>query len=420
MSKSTSIISLFLIFLGITLPAAEPNWPQWRGPNRDGISTESGLLKSWPEGGPKLEWSNKGLGSGFASVAIHEGQIFTMGNRKDGQFLIALSLADGSEQWATKVSGAENNGSRSTPTVDGNLVFTLSSSGDLICCETKSGKEVWKKNFARDFGGKMMSGWGYCESPLVDGEHLICTPGSNSAAMAALNKLTGDVVWKCETPNLGRSGKDGAGYSSIVISEACGIRQYVQLLGRGVIGVSAADGKFLWNYNRIANGTANIPTPIIRDEFVFCSTGYQTGAALLKLVKDGSGVKAEEVYFHNGNTLQNHHGGMLLVGDYLYGGHGHNNGLPVCVKFSTGEIMWGPERGPGTGSAAVVYADGRLYFRYQNGVMALIEASPKGLNLLGTFNIPEARQPSWQHPVVAGGKLYLREQDHLHCYRLTQ
>jgi hypothetical protein len=214
----------------------------------------------------------------------------------------------------------------------------------------------------------------------------------------------------------GRRGLDGAGYSSIVVSEACGVRQYIQLTGRGVIAVAAADGKPLWAYNRVANGTANIPTPIVRDDLVFCSSGYGTGAALLKVVKQGETLKAEEVYFLPASKMENHHGGMVLLGEHIYCGHGHNNGLPLCIELATGKAAWGPQRGAGSGSAAVLYADGHLYYRYENGIMALVEASPRGYKLKGSFKLVSVLGNSWPHPVIVGGKLYLRDQDVLMCY----
>jgi outer membrane protein assembly factor BamB len=293
------------------------------------------------------------------------------------------------------------------------MVYAITPAGDLVCLDAKNGKPVWTKNFATDFKGKMMSGWGYCESPLIDGQNLICSPGADAAAVVALNKKTGKPVWSCAVPNCG-----GAAYSSVVISQGGGVKQYVQLLGRGIVGAAAKDGKLLWSYNRVANGTANIPTPLVQDDYIFCSTGYNTGAALLKLEKKGSSINAREVYFLPASTLQNHHGGMVLIDDHVYCGHGHNNGFPVCVELKTGKVAWNKGRGPGSGSAAVVAADGHLYFRYENGVMALIEATPDGYNEKGTFKIPDCRDPSWPHPVVVDGKLYLREQDALLCYSL--
>jgi len=426
MSRRSLLPVLFFSLAAITATAFAPqnqtasvDWPQWRGPNRDAVSPDTGLLKEWGPNGPPLAWKASGLGGGFSSVAIHDGRIFTMGKRKGSVQLIALALADGKELWATTVAEGGDN-PNATPTVDGNLVFAISKQGDLLCADAATGKELWRKNFPKDFGGKMMSGWGYSESPLVDGDKLVCTPGAKDAAIVALNKRTGETIWKATLPEIGNRGKDGAGYSSIVVSEAGGIRQYVQLMGRGVIGVAADDGRFLWGYNRVANGTANIPTPIVEGDFVFCSTGYGTGSALLKLSRDGAGVKAEEVYFLDGKTLQNHHGGLVLVGDYIYGGHQHNQGFPVCVELKSGEIVWAPGRGPGNGSAAVVYADGHLYFRYQNGLIALIEATPEGYREKGTFEIPVGGSPSWAHPVVVGGKLYLREQGDLLVYNVRK
>ncbi len=398
------------------------DWPQWRGPLRDGVSTETGLLKAWGEKGPPLAWRAAGLGQGYSSVSIADGRIFTLGKRGKDEFIIALDANhEGQELWAARLGDAWRDGPRGTPTVDQGLVFAVGPHGDLVCVEAATGKEVWRKSYQKSFGGKMMSGWGYCESPLVDGDRLICTPGAKDAGIVALNKNTGELIWKCEIPKLGDQGRDGAGYSSIVITEAAGVRQYVQLLGRGCVGIAAADGKFLWGYNKIANGTANIPTPIVRGDFVFCTSGYgEGGAALLKLSREGDGIAAHEVYYYPAKKLQNHHGGLVLVGDYIYGGRGHNNGFPVCIEMQTGKIAWSKDRGPGTGSAAVVSADGELYFRYENGLMALIEATPQGYKEHGTFMIPDVHNPSWAHPVVAGGKLYLREQDNLFVYQIAE
>jgi outer membrane protein assembly factor BamB len=399
--------------------AAQGDWPQWRGPNRDGVSTERGLLDQWPENGPPLLWQAKGLGGGYSSVVVADGRIFTMGKRDGKESLIALSTSDGNVLWATPLGGGSD--PNCTPTVEGDRVYAVALQGDLVCAEAASGRIVWQKNYGRDFGGKMMSGWGYSESPLVDGDKLVCTPGANDAIMAALDKHSGNVIWKTAVQgNIGDRGNDGAGYSSIVVSNGAGVRQYVQLVGRGMIGVSAADGKLLWTYNRVANGTANIPTPIVKGDYVFCSSGYGTGAALLKLVKDGGGVKAEEQYFLDAGKMQNHHGGMVLLGNHVYCGHGHNEGYPLCLEMLTGKIAWQPGRGPGSSSAAITCADGHLYFRYQNGVMALIEAKPDKYVLKSSFQLPVVNGHSWPHPVVAGGRLYLRDQDALLCYDIKR
>jgi outer membrane protein assembly factor BamB len=390
------------------------DWPQWRGPHRDAVSNDKGLLKEWPQKGPPLAWKIKGLGEGYSSVAVAGDKIFTIGRRGGGTQLIALSRKDGKELWAVKFG--QGGSAQSTPTVDGKRVYALNTSGDLVCVDIAQGEALWNKNLSKDFGGRMMSGWGYSESPLIDGDKLVCTPGGETATLVALDKKTGEVIWKGVVPE-----GDGAGYASIVVAEVGGVRQYLQLLGGGIVSLAAKDGKFLWRYNRIANGTANIPTPIVKGNFVFCSTGYGAGSALLKLVPAGKGTKVEEVYFLPGNKLQNHHGGLVLVGDHVYGGHGHNQGFPICVELKTGKVVWNQDRGPGSGSAAVVYADGNMYFRYDNGQMALIQASPAGYKVKGAFPIPhKGGHPSWSHPVVAGGKLYLREQDWLLCYNLKK
>lgn len=398
------------------IEASRGEWSRWRGPNNDGISQEKGLLTEWPEDGPPLAWQAKGFGKGMSSLAVKGGRIYTLGQIKGQTHIVAADAKDGSILWTKEIGGGSN--PNCTPTVDGDLVFGLTHSGDLACLKADSGELVWAKNFKTDFGGKMMSGWGYSESPLVDGDRVIVTPGGKSAILVALDRKTGEKVWESAAPEkLGRKGNDGAGYASVVISHAAGVKQYVTLAGRGIVSVDAVTGKFLWSYNDVANGTANIPTPIISGDYVFCSSGYgDGGSALLKIVKDGSELKAEEQYYFRSNEMQNHHGGMILVGDHIYMGHGHNKGFPLCVDFKTGKDAWREGRGPGSGSAAIAYADGHLYFRYQDAVMALIEATPTGYKLKGQFKIATKNGESWPHPVIAGGKLYLRDQDVLNCY----
>ncbi len=407
-----------------TLPLRDGDWPQWQGPNRDSKSTETGLLDKWPEDGPPLLWTAKGLGSGFSSVTIQDGRIFTTGDREKEQYVICLKADGGDELWSTPIGPAwshdlnGNPGARNTPSPDGKYVYALGTEGDLVCLESATGDVKWKLNYQKDFDG-VEPVWGFGESPLVDGDRLICTPNGKDAMIVALNKLTGDPIWKCAVPEFGKKGKDKAGgYSSVVISEGAGVKQYVQLIGRGLVGIAADDGRFLWGYDKMANSVANISTPLVKDEYVFASTAYGGGSALVKLSKEGDGVKAEEVYFLEPKDYSNHHGGTVLVGDYLYGGNGQNKGGPTCIEFLTGKVKWKESHGAGSGSAAVIFADGKLYFRYQDGTIALIEANPEEYKLISTFKIPDVKRPSWSHPVIAGGKLYLREQDHLLCYKL--
>ena len=421
LAAALSLVTLVAVDRAASAAAAD--WPQWRGPNRDGRSADSGLLAEWKDGGPPLAWRASGLGSGFSSLSLAGGRIYTMGDIGETQYVLALDADGGKLLWKTAVGPAwqdEYGGPRSTPTSDGDRLYALSTEGELVCLQASSGERVWSRSLPRDFGGGMMeiegTHWKFAESPLVDGNRVIVSPGTRAAALVALDKATGKEIWRAAIPDLGGKGADGAGYSSVVVSHGAGVKQYVQILGRGAVGVEAATGRFLWGYNKIANHVANIPTPLVDGDHVFVSTGYQTGAALLKLAKSGDGVAAQEIYFLPPEIFQNHHGNMVLHQGHVYAGTGHNKGFPISVQLADGKVVWGPVRNAGKGSAAVTFADGRLYMRYQDGLMVLAEATPEAYREKGSFPIPEVKHPSWSHPVVAGGKLYLREQDHLFCY----
>lgn len=400
---------------------ADADWPQFRGPHRDAICRETGLLKAWPEGGPKLLWQRDGMGRGYSSVAIAGGELFAMGDRPDGsersQYVLAFDLATRKELWAVRIGPPHDDGPRCTPTIDGECLYALGTDGDLVCLETATGKLRWRKHLVKDFDGKMMSGWKYSESPLVDGAKVVCTPGGIDATIVALDKLTGETVWKCAVPDIGSKGKDGAAYSSPVVAEIGGVRQYLQMIGRGAVGVDAATGRFLWGYNKIATTVANIPSPLARADYVFVTNGYNAGAALLKINRNGDSFNAEEVYTLSGRQFQNHHGGVVLVGDYLYAGSGQNAGEPVCLEFATGKIAW-RAKAPERGSAAVLYADGRVLFRYDRGLVTLVDASPEAYRVHGNLQPITAEGPAWSHPVIHDGKLYLRHDDLLLCYDL--
>jgi outer membrane protein assembly factor BamB len=415
-------------------PSQSADWPQWRGPNRDGKSPETGLLQEWPDGGPPLAWQAEGLGSGFSSVSVKDGRIYTMGDLEDGQYVFALQEAEGGLLWKTKVGPIHEDdygGSRCTPTTDGDRLFVTNTEGDVISLESATGKEVWRVSMVEQYESYLMKAmgsydWRYTESPLVDGNKVIITPGHIRAMMVALDKTTGEEIWKTAGGRIGPIGADGAAYSSVVVTEIAGTRQYVQLVGRGVMAVDAETGEMLWSYNRVANDIANIPTSLVTGNYVFSSSGYGTGAALLKISKNPNFDEnseeeqeewlAEEVYFLEGNTMQNHHGGLILHEGYVYTGTGHNKGFPLVVKMETGEVAWGPIRNEGKDSAAITYAEGRIYFRYQSGLMILVEANPKEYIEHGSFPIPGAKKPSWSHPVIANGMLLLKEQENLFAY----
>jgi outer membrane protein assembly factor BamB len=388
-------------------PARAADWPQFRGPNRDDISQETGLLKSWPKDGPPLVWQAKELGSGYSSLSVAGDRVYTLGNKDKVSKVIALDRDNGKPVWTAEV-GPSGGNLGCTPTVAGDRIFALGQEGDLVCLETKDGTRVWHRNLIKDFGGKY-GGWHYCESPLVDGDHVIVTPGGKDATMVALDKKTGETVWQCPLPLKHTE----AGYSSVVIATVGDVKHYVQLLNGGVVGVST-DGKPLWQYEKLGPNTANIPTPIILKDQVLAVAGYGKGGALLKLSADAKDVKAEEVYFKG--ELTNKHGGVLVVADHVYGDT-DDQGAPYCAEVKTGKVLWKrkAEDSKGRGSASVTYADGRLYFQYQNGVIALVEASPDGYKESSFFSV-KTDGNAWAHPVIAGGRLYLREGDALFCY----
>jgi outer membrane protein assembly factor BamB len=338
-----------------------------------------------------------------------------------------LKEAGGDLLWKTRVGAIHEDkrgGPRSTPTVDGDRIHVMTTEGSVVCLEAATGKEIWRRSLPEDFGGYMMKAmgsydWKFSESPLVDGDRVVVTPGHAEAFMVALNRKTGAEIWRTPGERLGPRGSDGAAYASAVISESAGTRQYVQLVGRGLIGVEAETGRLLWWYNRVASDIANIATPIVHGDHVLGSAGYGTGSGLVRIERGDEGFVANEVYFLEADTMQNHHGGIILHEGTLYTGTGHNKGFPVAVEFASGKVAWGPVRNEGSGSAAISYGDGRLYLRNEDGTMNLVEASPREYRERGTFVIPDVVKPSWAHPVIANGKLFLREQDVLHCYDIT-
>ena len=402
-----------LVILLPALSSAAPfDWPQWGGLNRDAISKETGLLKSWSTNGPPLVWKARGLGIGHSTPTIAAGRIFAMGNRDKTEYVVCLDDQTGKELWVTEVGPVrkETNddppGPRCSPTVDDKLVFALGRSGDLVCLESATGKEVWRKDMRKDFGGQV-GPFHYCESPLVDGEKLLCTPGGKNS-FVALDKKTGAVLWQTEV----RDGR--ATYASPIIVEFGGVRQYIHLLSCGLVGIAAADGKLLWRHNKPSSKN-NACTQIFRDGLVFATSGYDPPTALIQLHSPEKGTfRVEEIFATQ--KMATSYGGMVLFGDHLYGSIGE---MLACVELKTGEVIW-KERAPGKGSIAA--ADGRMYYRNdRTGAIVLVEPNPKEFVELGRLVPPErSKMPAWAHPVIANGRLYVRDHDLLLCYDLKQ
>jgi len=415
-----------LAFLVATTPlfhASAADWPTFRGPDRLAVSPDEGLMTTWPESGPELVWESAGAGRGYASVSIADGKLYTLGdgcsNAPDAdEYLTCYDQKSGQQLWATKTGPAWKDGpdswqsSRGTPTIAGGLVYVVTPLGNLICCDAATGENVWSRHLVDQLGGKKGDIWGYSESVLVDGDRVICTPGGESATLVALDKKTGETIWQTA-----RSGDRGAGHSSIAVSEIGGQKVYVQVTDSGPMGVAASDGKLLWTYE-IDKTTCVIPTPIIRDDLVFFSVGYKRGGALLRQVPGADGAVSVEPIYELITKLSNKHGGVVLVGDYVFG-DSEDAGTPFCAELMTGDTAW-KARGSGAGSAAIVAADGMLYIQYANGVMVLVKASPDGYEEVGKFQFPQSGdRPTWAHPVVLGGKLYIRSDDKLLCYDVS-
>jgi outer membrane protein assembly factor BamB len=409
-SHTTTVCTVGLC-LSASLAACALDWPQWRGPDRSDVSKESGLLKEWPEGGPKRLWTYQNAGNGYSGPAIVNGKLLTTGTRDGSEVLIALDANTGQELWTAKVGDILKNGwgdgPRGTPSVDGDRVYALGGQGTLICAQIGDGKVAWQITM-QELGGRI-PGWGYTESVLVDGNQVVCTPGGEKGALAALDKTTGKLLWQS------KEFTDLAQYSSIIAAEHNGARQYIQLTMQSLVGISAKDGKLLWK-SPWPGRTAVIPTPIFQDGCVYVTSGYGVGC---KLVKLGAGNAVSDVY--ENKVMKNHHGGVVLVDNHLYG---HADPGWVCQNFKTGEEVWNHR---GFGKGALGYADGRLYCLEENtGTVALVEASPKGWKEHGRLKLdPQSRIRSsqgriWTHPVISNGKLYLRDQDLIHCYDVKQ
>jgi outer membrane protein assembly factor BamB len=401
--KSALMLAVCVTMIAAT--AAAQDWPQWRGPARTGVSAETGLLKQWPSGGPTLSWSVSNLGKGYGSMAIRGDFIYVQGTQGGNSVVFCVKRATGATVWVRALGRTldqdKGGGPRGTPALDGDRVYALSENGDLASLRAADGSVVWARNILAEFGGKNPQ-WLVSESPLIDGDNLIVTPGGRGAGIVALNKITGKTVWASTELN------DPAAYSSCIVVDVSGVRTIIQLTSEAGVGVRASDGKLLWRYARVANDTANVTTPVFAGNTVFYTSAYNTGAALLRVKAEGGGVKAEEVYFTR--EMMNHHGGVVLINGYLYG---FSNAILTCMEMATGKVMW---RNRSVGKGTLTAADGLLFLMGEGNTVGLADASPTAYTEKGRFQIADQGWPSWAHPVVAGGKLYLRNQGVLAAY----
>jgi outer membrane protein assembly factor BamB len=416
MKKLPFVALCGLILTGFAVAA---DWPQWRGPDRTDVSKETGLLKSWPDGGPKLLWTFREAGEGYSAPVIVGDTLYCMGADDKNDDIYALDLKTQTKKWSTPVGPRLNldrgDGPRGAPFVEGDLVYGMGSQGNLICVKASSGDKVWLKELqGKEIGGAMPKPWGYSEAPLVDGDQIVCTPGGANGAMAAFNKHNGDVIWRS------KEWTDGAAYSSIMPGEFGGVRQYVQMTDKSIAGVAAKDGALLWRFARQAKIT--IPTPIVSGDYVFIASGYGVGDTLLKIAKDGDKFKADEIY--SDKDMINHHGGVVLVDGNLYG---YSDGKKwLCKEMISGKVRWPKGKDESKlGKGSLTCADGCFYcYSEDDGTVALVLVSPEGWKEKGRFNVPEKSKTHgmknggkfWTHPVVSNGKLYLRDKELLWCY----
>ena len=392
----------------LSLPAVVSNlalddWPQWRGPNRDGRSVEKGLLKDWPAAGPPLAWRASGAGEGYSSFAVAGGRLYTLGARAGTEYTFAFDVASGKKLWEVangkRFDNDRGSGPRATPTVDGDGIYSFGASGDLSALEAATGKVLWTVNVLSKFGGSNIQ-WGLSESPLVLADRILVNAGG---PIVALKKTDGSQIWK--------SNGEPAGYSSAVLHEAGGVRQAIYFTHTRVVGVDVNNGKRLWSYEQVANDIANIATPVVRENRVFVSSDYGTGAALLELTPSGGGMQAKEIYFTR--DMRNHHSSSVLVGDHLYG---FSAAILTAMNFNDGHVAW---RDRSVGKGSLVFADDRLYLYSERGTVGLAEANPTAYREHGRFQLKSGDLPTWSHPVVSGGKLFLRDQDNIYAYDVS-
>ncbi len=387
-----------------TACAAAPQageWPGWRGPNRDGKSPDTGLLKEWPAGGPPKLWQADDIGRGFSSVAVSGGLVYITGDVGNTLMLFAFDM-NGNRKWQNTVDAAwqkDHPGARSTPMIDGGKLYLVSGHGLIGCLDAKTGRPLWSRKM-KDFGGDV-PGWGYAESVLIDGNLAVVTPGGKNC-LVALDKRTGQPVWSS-------TGFDApAQYGSCLGLKFQNVPLIVAGTGGGIVCVGAANGTALWSNPWSAGNTANCPTPAYADGYVFWANGYGKSGICMKLAAAGGRVTAQQAW--TTRDMDCHHGGYIIDKGYIYGNH--SDGW-VCLDLKTGKRQW---REQGVGKGSLCWADGMLYLFGENGGRAgLATCSPQGMQMKGTFNVA-GEGTSWAHPVVIGGRLYLRYDTHLYCF----
>jgi outer membrane protein assembly factor BamB len=427
------VLALCAVLLGSAVRADD--WPQFRGPDRTGVSKEKGLLKAWPKDGLKPAWTFKNAGLGFSGVAVVKGVVYTLGTDKDlkNDIIIAIDEKTGSELWTAPLGprgsfkGAYGDGPRSTPTIDGSHLYALGGYGDLVCVDiSNKGKEVWRTHLKKNLGGEMMTEWGFSESPLVDGDLLICTPGGNDGTLAALDKKTGAVKWRS------KEWTQSAPYSSAIAADIHGVRQYIQmgyLEGKGctVAGIDAKSGKLLWSKPLFTGGSYGVvPTPVVQGNLVY--TTSESGCQLFEInAKQEAAEKYKTTKLKK--KVKNNHGGVVLIDGKIYG---HTDPEAwICTDLKTGSdddgFGWLERNEFKCASGAITAAEGLLYLYGDDGQVGLVQATSKEFALISKFTIPERSKippqkgggKTWTHPVIANGVLYVRDMELIFAFKIS-
>lgn len=382
-----------------------PYWPRFHGPDGANKSADTGLLKKWPDGGPKLIWTAEGIGHGFSSVTIADGLIYTDGNL-DGKTVVTALDLDGKLQWQKpngKAWTGSHKGTRGTPTYDEGRLYHESPLGELVAMDAKTGKKVWGFNILEKFKGKNIA-WALAESVLIDGEHLICCPGGRDGSVVALDKKTGETVWAA--PGTGQA----TSYASPALVVHEGRRMVLTMNAEALLAVDADTGALLLQYPHKTEYDVNALMPVYHDGCIFISSGYGSGSELVRLTADGDKVAAQRVWKQK--QLDNHHGGVILLDGYIYGSS--SRGKWICLDWKTGDVKYSTA---GVGKGSVTFADGMLYTFSENRKMGLVRPGPDAHEVVSQFMVPSGGPgKSWAHPVVCGGRLYLRHSDKLYAY----
>ena len=414
------IVSM-LIMIGMGLMAQD--WPQWRGPNREGIFKGANLNLDWSAKKPALLWTFRQAGAGYSAPTIVGTTLYCQGGADGKDFAFALDTQTGKEKWRQNLGEIalleRGDGPRGSVTVDGDKLYLIRGGGQIHCLTASDGKILWQKDFVKDFNGKLMSRWGFSESPLIDGNLVVCSAGGDEGTVLALDKNTGALVWRTKELT------DAASHSSPIVADVNGIRQYVLLTAKNVAGIASKNGKLLWSVPMEGGPrgiSAVIPTPVFSDNMVYITNGYEVGCLGIKLTRDGDNVKAETLYAKRDITTQ--HGGVVLINGYIYGYT--ESRTWACQHFKTGEIVWS-EKSNEIGKGAILGVNDRLLLLdMQTGRTAVIAASPEGWKEFGRMDIPERTKiitqdnNVWTHPVVANDKLYIRDQDLLFCFDIRK